>query len=130
MWRRRIKDMRVGVPREVKSDEYRGGMRPVGAAARVRAGRGGVIGEGGGAGVVGMNAAKVAAGLGASVALMDVNLDRLRYLDDVMPANVKTIFSDPHTIREHLLQADLVVGAVLIPGAKAPRLVTRQDLIT
>jgi len=82
-----------------------------------------------GGGIVGTNAAKVAAGLGADVALMDVNLERLRYLDDVMPANVKTIFSDAHTVREHLLQADLVIGAVLIPGAKAPRLVTRGDLV-
>src|SRR5690349_22089804 len=81
-----------------------------------------------GAGVVGTNAAKVAAGLGANVALMDVNLDRLRYLDDVMPANVKTIYSDIHTVRENLILADLVVGAVLIPGAKAPRLVTRKHL--
>src|SRR5213076_485417 len=81
-----------------------------------------------GGGVVGTNAAKVAAGLGANVVIMDVNLERLRYLDDVMPANVHTIFSDAHTVREHLLQADLVIGAVLIPGAKAPRLVTRDDL--
>jgi alanine dehydrogenase len=81
-----------------------------------------------GAGVVGTNAAKVAAGLGANVWLMDVSLERLRYLDDVMPANVHTVYSDPHTIREHLLAADLVVGAVLIPGAKAPRLVTREHL--
>ena len=81
-----------------------------------------------GAGVVGTNAAKVAAGLGANVTLMDVNLDRLRYLDDVMPANVTTIYSDAHTIRDNLLKADLVVGAVLIPGAKAPRLVTREQL--
>ncbi|MDB5290399.1 MAG: L-alanine dehydrogenase [Phycisphaerales bacterium] len=82
-----------------------------------------------GGGIVGTNAAKVAAGLGADVVIMDVNLERLRYLDDVMPANVKTIFSDPFTIREHLVEADLVVGAVLIPGAKAPRLITRQDLV-
>src|SRR5947209_5012973 len=82
-----------------------------------------------GGGIVGTNAAKVAAGLGADVVLMDVNLDRLRYLDDVMPKNVKTIFSDPYTVHEHLLLADLVVGAVLIPGAKAPRLITRQDLV-
>jgi alanine dehydrogenase len=82
-----------------------------------------------GAGIVGTNAAKVAAGLGANVVLMDVNLERLRYLDDVMPANVSTIFSDPHTIQEHLISADLVVGAVLIPGATAPRLVTRKDLV-
>src|SRR3954466_15543343 len=81
-----------------------------------------------GAGVVGTNAAKVAAGLGANVALMDTNLERLRYLDDVMPANVHTIYSDPASIRDHIYQADLVVGAVLIPGAKAPRLVTRADL--
>jgi len=81
-----------------------------------------------GAGVVGTNAAKVAAGLGANVALMDVNLDRLRYLSDVMPANVKTIFSDAHTIREYIRNADLVIGAVLIPGAKAPRLISRADL--
>src|SRR5688500_6159112 len=81
-----------------------------------------------GGGVVGTNAAKVAAGLGANVVIMDINLDRLRYLDDVMPANVHTIFSDPHTIRDNLLLADLVVGAVLIPGAKAPRLVSKSDL--
>jgi alanine dehydrogenase len=82
-----------------------------------------------GAGIVGTHAARVAAGLGANVALMDNNLDRLRYLADVMPANVKTIFSDAHTIREYLRHADLIVGAVLIPGAKAPRLITRKDLV-
>jgi alanine dehydrogenase len=81
-----------------------------------------------GAGVVGTNAAKVAAGLGADVIVMDINLERLRYLDDVMPDNVDTIFSDPHTIRKHLREADLVVGAVLVPGAKAPRLVSRELL--
>ncbi|MBC8105885.1 MAG: alanine dehydrogenase [Anaerolineae bacterium] len=81
-----------------------------------------------GGGVVGTNAAKVAAGLGANVIIMDVSLDRLRYLDDVMPANVHTIFSDPQTIRDQVRQADLVVGAVLIPGAKAPRLVSKKDL--
>lgn len=82
-----------------------------------------------GAGVVGTNAAKVAAGLGAHVVLMDVNLERLRYLSDVMPANVTTIFSDAHTVRENLYMADLVIGAVLIPGAKTPVLVTRDDLV-
>ena len=71
-----------------------------------------------GGGVVGTNAAKVAAGLGANVAIMDINLDRLRYLDDVMPANVHTIYSDPQTIRDQIRQADLVIGAVLIPGAR------------
>ena len=82
-----------------------------------------------GGGIVGTNAAKVAAGLGANVMLMDVNLDRLRYLDDVMPANVHTIFSDIHTVRDQIRLADLVIGAVLIPGAKAPRLVSRGDLV-
>lgn len=81
-----------------------------------------------GGGTVGTNAAKIAAGLGANVILMDINLDRLRYLDDVMPANVSTVYSDAHTIRENLQRADLVIGAVLIPGAKAPRLVKRDDL--
>jgi len=81
-----------------------------------------------GGGVVGANAAKVAAGFGADICLLDVNMDRLRYLDDVMPANVDVLFSDRHTIREQLERADLVIGAVLIPGAKAPRLITRDDL--
>ncbi len=71
-----------------------------------------------GGGIVGTNAAKVAAGLGAHVVIMDINLERLRYLDDVMPANVHTIYSDAYTVREQLRQADLVIGAVLIP---APR---------
>lgn len=81
-----------------------------------------------GGGVVGANAAKVASGLGANVFLLDVNLDRLRYLDDVMPPNVTTLFSNRHNILECLRTADLVVGAVLIPGAKAPRLVMKADL--
>lgn len=81
-----------------------------------------------GGGVVGTNAAKMAAGLGANVTILDVNLDRLRYLDDVMPKNVMTVKSDPFTIRESISQADLVVGAVLIAGAKAPKLVTRDML--
>ncbi|MGC8624043.1 MAG: alanine dehydrogenase [Phycisphaerae bacterium] len=81
-----------------------------------------------GAGVVGHNAAKVAAGLGARVTLMDINLERLRYVSDVMPANVTTVYSDAHTVREALAHADLVVGAVLIPGARAPHLVSRDDL--
>jgi len=81
-----------------------------------------------GGGIVGANAAKVAAGFGADICLLDVNMDRLRYLDDVMPANVDVLFSDRHTIREQLTRADLVIGAVLIPGAKAPRLIEREDL--
>jgi alanine dehydrogenase len=81
-----------------------------------------------GGGVVGANAAKVAAGFGANIVLLDVNMDRLRYLDDVMPPNVDCLFSDRHTIREQLKRADLVIGAVLIPGAKAPRLIEADDL--
>jgi alanine dehydrogenase len=81
-----------------------------------------------GGGVVGANAARVAAGLGANVFILDVNLDRLRYLDDVMPRNVTTLFSNRHNIIDTLQWADLVVGAVLIPGAKAPHLVRREDL--
>jgi alanine dehydrogenase len=81
-----------------------------------------------GGGVVGSNAAKVAAGLGASVRILDVNVDRLRYLDDIMPSNVTTLYSDRHTILETIERADLVVGAVLITGARAPRLVRREDL--
>ncbi len=81
-----------------------------------------------GGGVVGANAAKMAAGLGANVTILDLSLDRLRYLSDVMPANVTLIHSNRHNILEMLAQADLVVGAVLLPGAKAPKLVRRQDL--
>ncbi len=81
-----------------------------------------------GGGVVGANAAKVAAGFGAAVFILDVDMDRLRYLDDVMPHNVTTLFSDRHTIREQLRRADLVIGSVLVPGAKAPRLIECEDL--
>lgn len=81
-----------------------------------------------GGGIVGSNAAKVAAGLGAKVRILDVNLDRLRYLDDIMPPNVTTLYSDRHTIRESIERADLVIGAVLITGARTPRLVRREDL--
>ena len=81
-----------------------------------------------GGGVVGTQAAQMAAGLGAMVTILDVNLDRLRYLSDVMPANVVTRFSTEMTIRELIPQMDLIVGAVLIPGAKAPSLITRDML--
>lgn len=81
-----------------------------------------------GGGIVGANAAKVAAGLGAQVAILDINLDRLRYLDDVMPKNVTTLFSDRHNILDSISRADLIIGAVLIPGARAPYLVRREDL--
>lgn len=79
-----------------------------------------------GGGVVGANAARMAAGLGACVTIMDVNLDRLRYLDEIMPANVTTVFSDPHAVAACAMRADLVIGAVLIPGARAPMLADRQ----
>ena len=81
-----------------------------------------------GGGIVGTQAAQMAAGLGAMVTILDVNLDRLRYLNDVMPANVVTRFSTEMTIRELIPQMDLIVGAVLIPGAKAPSLITRDML--
>ena len=81
-----------------------------------------------GGGIVGAHAAKVAAGLGAHVYILDISLDRLRYLDDVMPRNVTTLFSDRHTILECIGRSDLVVGAVLIPGARTPMLVRHEDL--
>jgi alanine dehydrogenase len=81
-----------------------------------------------GAGVVGVNAAKIAAGMGASVVILDVSLERLRYLSDVMPANVQLIFSNRHNLLEQIANADLVIGAVLIPGAITPKLIQREDL--
>jgi alanine dehydrogenase len=81
-----------------------------------------------GGGVVGANAAKIAAGFQADVVILDINMDRLRYLDDIMPANVNVLFSDRHIIREQLRLADLVIGSVLIPGARAPQLVMKEDL--
>jgi len=81
-----------------------------------------------GGGIVGTNAAKIAAGLGAQVIMMDVNLNRLRDLDDFMPKNVMTMYSSASNIKELLPQVDLLIGAVLIPGAKAPNLVTREML--
>lgn len=81
-----------------------------------------------GGGVVGTNAAKMAAGLGARTVILDLSLERLRYLSDVMPANVQFIHSNRHTILEQISTADLVIGGVLIPGAKAPRLIGRDDL--
>lgn len=81
-----------------------------------------------GGGVVGSNAAKCAAGLSASVSVLDTNLERLRYLDDVMPRNVRTLFCDRDAVLGELARADLVIGAVLVRGAKAPWLVRRGDL--
>lgn len=81
-----------------------------------------------GAGVVGMNAAKMAAGLGATVILLDTSLDRLRQLGDILPANVQLVFSNRLTLLEHIVDADLLIGAVLVHGAVAPKLLLRDDL--
>jgi len=81
-----------------------------------------------GGGTVGANAAKMAAGLGAHVTLLDLSLHRLRYLADILPPNVDPLFSNRHNLVEQLRKADLVIGAVLLPGAKAPKLVRREDL--
>ncbi len=81
-----------------------------------------------GGGIVGTQAARMAAGLGAKVTIMDVNLQRLRYLDEIMPANVTCLMSSKYNIREEIKHADLIIGAVLIPGAKAPSLITRDML--
>ena len=81
-----------------------------------------------GGGVVGTNAARVAAGLGANVVIMDINLDRLRHLDDIMPSNVTTVYCDPHAVERYAADADLVIGAVLVRGAKTPLLITRDLL--
>lgn len=81
-----------------------------------------------GGGVVGINAAKMACGLGAQVYILDTNLERLAYLDDVMPANCFPVMSNPAILKKYVSEADLVIGAVLIPGAKAPKLITRDML--
>jgi len=81
-----------------------------------------------GGGIVGVNAAKIAAGMGAHTTIMDINMSRLRYLDDVMPRNVDTMFSSEANIRRMLPDVDLIIGAVLKPGAKAPHLITREML--
>ncbi len=81
-----------------------------------------------GGGVVGTNAARTAAGLGANVVIMDINLDRLRYLDEIMPKNVTTLYCDPHAIKRNAVRSDLIIGAVLIPGAKTPVLIDRPLL--
>ena len=83
-----------------------------------------------GGGVVGVNALKMAVGLGASVHVLDRNLDRLRYLDDIFGAKIRTLASNPYTVQEAIANADLVIGGVLIPGASAPKLVTREMLKT
>ena len=81
-----------------------------------------------GGGIVGTQAAKMAAGMGADVTIMDISLSRLRYLSDIMPANVTTLVSNQYAIKHAVQEADLIIGAVLIPGAKAPHLITRDML--
>ncbi len=81
-----------------------------------------------GGGIVGVNAAKIAAGMGSNTIIMDINMPRLRYLDDVMPKNITTLFSSEANIRAMLPTVDLIIGAVLKPGAKAPHLITREML--
>lgn len=81
-----------------------------------------------GGGIVGVNAAKIAAGMGASTTILDINIPKLRYLDDVMPKNVRTLFSTEGNIRNLLPTTDLIIGAVLIPGAKAPSLISKDML--
>jgi len=83
-----------------------------------------------GGGVVGTNAAKVAAGLGARVTVLDINMERLRYLDDIMPKNVVTLMSNAQNIREKIKDADLLIGAILIEGARAPYVVTKDMVQT
>lgn len=144
--------MIVGVPREIKADENRVAVLPVGVEALVRAGHqvrvesdagrpsgaldeayaaaGAEVVKGSevilGGGVVGSNAARIAAGLGANVFVLDIDLERLRYLEDVMPPNVTTLMSNTYNLNRLVPSADLLIGAVLKPGAKAPHLVTRQ----
>ncbi|MCP4501408.1 MAG: alanine dehydrogenase [Deltaproteobacteria bacterium] len=81
-----------------------------------------------GGGVVGVNAAKIAVGMGAEVTILDNNLDRLEYLDDVFLGRVQTLYSTPHSVKEQISKCDLVIGAVLVPGARAPNLITKDML--
>ncbi len=81
-----------------------------------------------GAGVVGTNAARIAAGMGANVIIMDIDIEKLHYIDDILPDSVTTVYSDPHAIEQWALKSDLIIGALLIPGARAPRLISRDLL--
>jgi alanine dehydrogenase len=136
-----ITDERGGLPLLTPMSEVAGRMAvQVGAYALERAygGRGVLLGGVPGVaparvvvlggGVVGTHVAKIAAGMGANVRIFDIRLDRLRYLDDVMPPNVRTVKSEPASVREAVEEADLVIGAVLIPGGRTPVLVSRGDL--
>jgi alanine dehydrogenase len=137
-----ITDARGGLPLLTPMSEVAGRMSiQVGATflERINGGRGVLLGgipgvQPGrvviiGGGVVGTNAAKMAVGLGASVTIVDLNLERLRELDDIFGSRIKTLASNDYTIHEAVAAADLVVGAVLIPGASAPKLVTRGMLV-
>jgi alanine dehydrogenase len=148
----------VGVPKEIKRDEYRVAMLPVGVEEMVRAGHQVLVEAGAGLGSGLPDHDYLTAGaelvsdareifrqaamivkvkepqpgewpmLRSEQLLFTVNVDRLRYLDDVVPPNVNVLFSDRHVIREELKLADLVIGSVLIPGAKAPCLIGREEL--
>jgi alanine dehydrogenase len=83
-----------------------------------------------GGGTVGANAAKVAAGLGANVTILDIDLRKLRYLDDIMPSNVVTLMSDLYNIRDKVRNADLLIGAILIPGGRTPNIITEEMVKT
>ena len=136
-----IEDAHGGLPLLTPMSEVAGRMAVQEAAKyleRIHGGRGilmgGVTGVAPatvviiGGGIVGTNAAQMACGLGAKVYLLDMNLDRLRYLSEVMPKNCFPMMSSPATVRQLVMEADVVVGAVLIPGAKAPKLITREML--
>lgn len=96
----------------------------LGGVAGVRKGKVLILGGG----IVGTEAAKMAAGLGAQVVIMDVNIQRMRYLEEILPKNVTTLYSNEHNIKTHLASSDLIIGAVLVQGAKAPILITREML--
>jgi alanine dehydrogenase len=140
--------MLIGVPKEIKPDEGRVALTPAGADALVRRGHQVLVECGAGvksgiadgafaaagariaanAAEVWSNAAMIAAGMGARVSILDINLDRLRYLSEIMPRNVTPLFSNSWTIRDLLKTTHLLIGAVLVPGAKAPALVNREML--
>jgi len=116
--------MAVQVGARCLEKEFGGRGVLLGSVPGVKRGKVAIIG----AGVVGANAAKMAHGMGADVCILDINLDRLRYLDDVFGSRVTTLYSDALSIEESIFNADLVVGAVLIPGASAPQLIKRSHL--
>ena len=116
--------MSIQVGAATLEKEHGGKGLLLGGVPGVRQGRVVVIGGG----VVGLNATKMAVGMGARVTVLDINLNPLNYYDDIFHGRVQTLFSDPATIRRSVAEADLLVGAVLIPGAKAPELVSREQV--